>query len=468
MPRTTNTSSLATPQARGLRDAEPTQAVPRRIPLHRGIGAHFSVHCVALSVLLAAVLPNSLAAQASEDDSAESVSDAEFEASLQESAQWQRPRLLLVAARRTPRGLLAQISDTLQGVVEVVDDAAFARQARRQGLPPESHEAFEANLAEQNVELAVVVSQGRRRGRSTVVLTYREGEGGFVLLEEEHPLGGNRLTEEIVERIRSEVRLALAALTRPEGSEGAPAAPVLPVQPDSDEPETTPGGVVRVAISAGGGIGARQFLLPTTSGDIRLSTSIFPAARLRLGIDGRSRPDARFSYGAHLTYLSSVGLRTTDSGLGGSRQTPSRAQRIDAGLRFGYRFADPTESAGLSVELGYSLRRFASEAAVTLPDFSLSGPRLALGLRVPLFDGRLAFVLLPEVHFLVAIDEALRDQGIKSFALGVGGEARIAVRLIDALFVELSYRESHALLTSPRGDAEDIERFGALSITYTP
>jgi len=415
-------------------------------------------------LLLVLALPHvaSVAAQDTAESGAEEVSEAEI--------PWELPRALLVRGRRLPQTTARQVAEALTGVLEIVDDATFVRGARARGLPPTSDAAFEALVGDMDLALIVVMERGRIRGGSTLQVTYREGSSGFQLLDEEHPLSGANLTEEIVERLRGEVRLTLAATSRPTGGGETAPSPILESpQRDEDAPPQTPGAVVSVQVEAGAGIGQRSFSLPTPTGVVQLTTSAFPAARVALALDGRPKPSARLSYGGELDYVTSVGLRTTDERLDGTeRETPSRSQRLDFALRLGYRFGEPVETPSLRVALGWSLRRFSSEAPVTLPDYSLSGPRLAVGFRLPLLGGRLSFELVPEAHLMVRIGDPLEEQGVGLPALAIGGVGSVRVRIVDALEVRASFRESHALLDNARGSVRDVERYATVSFRYVP
>lgn len=427
------------------------------------------------SPLLGIVLVPSLAS--AQEDEADDVGDEGEDAGDAGSGEdidtsdWQLPRVLVVVGPRVHDAVASQVNDVLRGVAEVSDGRGFVRRAQREGLRPTSDTAYERLLAEENAALVVELQVGRIRFIQTVRVIYREGRGGFVLLETQHPLSGLRLLGAERRRIADEVRLALAVTTRPPGS--APSTTIADEmrEQSDDRPrdEDTPGSVVEIEVGAGAGMGTRSFRLPTQAGEVRLDTTPFPAARVDLGLHVRPNVDSRVRAGFALSYATSIALRTTDRRIDGStRETGSRSQRLDAQVDLDLRLGASREAAELTIGLGWTLRRFSSEAPVTIPDFGLGGPRLELGLRVPLLDGRLVIHAAPDLQLLVRASDALRDAGLDGASLALGGGASLSYRLVDALRARLSYRESHALLGSDRGDGRDVDRYLALQLVYAP
>ncbi len=439
------------------------------------------IHPVWRLLLLTALLataPSALHAQADDDgdDQGEAASEevaSEAEGEEVDTSDWQLPRAMIVVGPRVRDAVASQVGDVLRDVAEVVDGRGFARRAQREGLRPTSDTAYERLLADENVALVVELQEGRIRFIPTVRIIYREGNGGFVLLEEQHPLSGLRLLGAERRRIADEVRLALAVTTRPPGSAGPSTtiADELRAEADDDRPrdEDEPGSVIEVEVAAGAGLGTRSFRLPTQAGEVVLGTTPFPAARVDLGLHVRPNVDSRLRAGFALSYETSVGLRITDRRIDGStRDTASRSQRLDAQVDLDIRLGRGREAVELLVGLGWTLRRFSSEAPVTLPDFGLGGPRLELGLRVRLLDGKLIVFAAPDLQVLVAASDSLRDAGLDGASVALGGGGGVSLRLSDALYARLAYRESHALLGSERGDGRDVDRYLALQLVYAP
>ncbi|MBW2462144.1 MAG: hypothetical protein JRH11_10910 [Deltaproteobacteria bacterium] len=385
----------------------------------------------------------------------------------EDPADWQIPKIMVVAHPRTPRTLRRELNELAATIGQLEDEAAYVREARSRGFPPTSAEALEVLLPEMDVALVLVVQVIREGDSRFLSVEYRDGRIGFALLEEVHGLAGNSLRDEARERMRAEARLALAAITRPPGAPPPANLPVPEVIAAGPPPE--PGAAVHVFIGAGFGFGMRRFEMPTSLGIVRLSTDPFPAISLGLGLDYEPEARGRLSVRGELSYLTSVGLEVTDNRTDGSSlTTPARSQRFDVRLGALYRIASGPTGVALGGALGFGLRAFDAEAAVTLPDYSLSGFSLRLSLVLPLLEGRLQIRVDPEVEWIAFVDDGLTQAGIGSSAVSVGAEARLLFQIAGPFHAEVLYRESHVFLDSSAGDAGDVERYGTLGIVYRP
>jgi hypothetical protein len=382
--------------------------------------------------------------------------------------EWQAPKVMVVAAPRTPRELLREVNDLLSEVGQLEGSDTFVREARARGYAPDGAEAFEVLLPEMDLALVLVISVIREEGERRLRVEYRDGRIGFALLEEAHPLAGDRLRAESRERIVAESRLALAAITRPPG---APAPEGLPeaAGEEREGPAPEPGAAVHVFLGAGFGFGMRSFELPTRVGIVRLDTDPFPAVSLRLGLDYEPTAQGRVNLRGDLSYVTSVGLEVTDIRTDGTTlKTPSRSQRVDVRLGATYRLADGPDGVSLGGALGFGLRAFDSEAAVTLPDYALSGFSVRLSLVLPLLEGRLAIEVHPELEWVAFVDDGLTQEGVGDSAVAIGAEGRLLFRIAGPFHAELFYRESHAFLDSELGDSGDVERYATLGLLYRP
>lgn len=375
------------------------------------------------------------------------------------------PRVLIVPEPRTPRSLVVQVSEILDSVGERVDSDAYVREARARGLPPDSEEAFDQLLGEQNVALVVVV--GRSARRDSVHLIYREGRLGFALLEEDHPLAGREIPAEQANRILAEARLALAAVTRPTGGGPAPEPVPMDRAPRAPRRRTQAGTAVHVGVTGGLGAGTRSFEIDTDAGLVRLGTSVFPAAVLALRVQIEPEARGRLELEGALRYLTSVGLRTTDQR--SDLETASRAQRLELQGIARYRLGETATSVSLEAAIGWALRTFSNETPVSLPDYALGGPTAGAAMTLPLLDGKLRLVLGPEVHLVLSVGDELSGAGAGTPGFALGIEAGAHYTLSGTLSVAALYRESHATMpTEMNGTASDIERFAALTVSYQP
>lgn len=398
-----------------------------------------------------------------------SADDAAFEASLAESGEgaggeaWAAPTILVVARRDTPDSVVTDVRTLMSTAGELVDASDYEREARSRGLPPESAEAMQAILPELHPDLDLVLVVGTNRpARATLVLLNYHDRFGLEMLVEAHSLEGQLLTEESRARTLAETRLALAVITRPRGG-------LQEIGGGVEPGERAPGLAVHVGIEAGAGFGTRQIEVPSAAGVLALETAVFPSVALQLAIDVEPTARGQLTIGADLEYLTSIALITTDMRVDGTvRETSSRSQRLSAGLRVSYRLEPSLDGVSLGASLAWSALTFSSEAPVTLPDYTLQGPVLALGVVVPLVSRLITISLFPEAQWIVDVGEALSGLGVSSSAAAVGGSARIRVRILNELFADVTYRESHAFLGGDLGGGNDVERFGAVRFVYRP
>jgi hypothetical protein len=427
------------------------------------VSARSLSRALALSLLSTSAFASRAAAQ-EESAAVEAASEgATSEGTTTEADAGDFPSVLVVARRDTPDTLVYDVETFLGEACQVLDSSDYYREARSRGLPPESAEAMAQILPELHpgLDLVVVVGANRRTRASLVSLAYHDRHG-FQILEEEHSIRGNMMTDESRGRVLSEVRLGLAVITRPEGGLRELGGGVAPA------PEVAPGLAVHVAVQAGAGFGTREISLDTQNGVVGLDTAFFPTAGVQLAVDVEPTARGQLTLGADAEYLTSFALTSADRRIDGTvRETASRSQRIAAGVRLHYRVEPALEAVSLGVGLAWSALSFASEAPVSLPDSTLQGPLLTLSVIIPVAERLLTFTLAPEAQWIVDVGSGLSAIGVDSTGASVGGSARVRLRLLDELFVDATYRESHAFLgtASGRGGA-DVERFATLRLVY--
>lgn len=372
------------------------------------------------------------------------------------------PSVLVVARRDTPDTLVYDVEGFLGEACQLIDAADYLREARSRGLAPEAPEAMAQILPELHPALDLVVVVGaNRRTRATLVSLHYYDRHGFQILDEEHSIRGNMLTDESRGRVLAEVRLGLAVITRPTGGLSELGGGVAPG-------EATPGVAVHVAVQAGAGFGTREMALSTRNGSVGLETAFFPSAAVSLSVDVEPTARGQLTLGADAEYLTSFALASADRRIDGTvRETASRSQRIAAGARLHYRLEPSLDAVSLGVGLAWSALSFSSEAPVSLPDSTLQGPVLSLSLIIPVAERLLTFTLAPEAQWIVDVGSGLGAIGVESTGAAVGGTARIRLRLIDELFADVTYRESHAFLSTENGQGgSDVERFASLRFVY--
>lgn len=373
------------------------------------------------------------------------------------------PSVLVVARRDTPDVLVYDVESFLGEACQLIDSSTYLREARARGLAPETPEAMAAILPEMHPELDLVVVLGaNRRSRATAATLHYYDRHGFEILEEEHPIVGNMLTDDARRRVLAEVRLGLAVITRPRGGLVELGGGVAP------RPEVQPGLAVHVSIAAGAGLGTRELVVEGRTGVVGLDPALFPAAAVQLSVDVEPVARGQWTVGADAEFLTSFALVSADRRVDGSvRETASRSQRIAASLRASYRVDTSLDAIALGLGLGWGALGFSSEAPVSVPDYTLQGPVLGLGVSIPLADRTVLIALSPEVQWIVDVGSGLASLGVSPLGASVGGMARVRLRLLGELAAELVYRESHAFLTTETGGGSDVERFATLRLLYS-
>ncbi len=375
---------------------------------------------------------------------------------------YEPPTVLVIGQRGVPDVLLDEVRALLAQAGTLVDVGGYEREARSRGLAPDAPATIAAIAPELFPDLDLVLVVGANRpSRATLVSLAYHDRFGLQILDEEHAIRGNLLTDESRARTLAEVRLALAVITRPRGGLPQLGGGVAPGA-------ATPGLAVRVLIEAGAGFGTREFSVATAAGVLRLDTAIFPSAAVQLSVDIEPVARGQLTLGADAEYLTSFALVTTDQRIDGStRETASRSQRIAAGARFSYRVEPSLDAVTIGAALGWSALSFSSQAPVSLPDYTLQGPVLTLALSVPIASRLVTITLAPEAQWIVDVGGALRAIGVDASGASVGGSARIRFRVLEQFFVDVTYRESHAFLSAAAGGGSDVERFAAVRLVYS-
>jgi len=424
---------------------------------------------VLMLVAASALLPlHSLQAQFTIDQDASAAEDEIVDADPDSAAveeieeeEWDRPKILVIRAPRTPDRLMRGVLELVSPVGEIVDWREFEREARRSGLSATADASLETMLRDRDITLIIIVGRRVVNRRPVIALSYREGRFGTPMLSEEHPIFGDSIPDRVAERIQAETILAVTALTRP----------AMRDTPDATTNDSAPvqaGAVVQFGVSAGLGVGSRGFEGPLEAGSVRLETSVFPSATMQIRTLFEPVARGRFSMQAELEYQTSVGLRTTDTRIDGStRETSSRAQRLDLGLALSLRLGDSPTAVTLGLWAGYATRIFDTEAPVSLPDYSLGSVATGLRVTIPLGSERIVLMASPTLEFVFPVGDGLNAAAPEP-GIAYGGMARLQIGLTSAWALEAIYRESHATLPASVGSVRDVERFATLGVVYAP
>jgi hypothetical protein len=176
--------------------------------------------------------------------------------------------------------------------------------------------------------------------------------------------------------------------------------------------------------------------------------------------------DEDLAVGAELVYQTSLDHEVDETHVAGATETIGlRAHRFGAllALRIG-------SARGFHVApgLGAAARALHPEVHHLLtPSYTLAGPVARIAVRIP-FGDSVALRLVPEAQWF-GVGDALQELGVESSGFAIGGDASLTIALGAALALELSYRQSHAIMSSTDGDgATDVERFTTARAVWTP
>jgi len=174
-------------------------------------------------------------------------------------------------------------------------------------------------------------------------------------------------------------------------------------------------------------------------------------------------PREEFSFTVLLRYQTSLGLTIEERPPFALRnRIDARAERAELSVAPAFRPGSSTTAPALAFPVGFGLRSFWPEVhEMMTPGYTLLGPQLRAELVLPLGDV-LALRVGPELQVIIAIDESIRAEGVDRSGLAYGGEAVLRLRLGPVFALELTYRQSHAVVATfwtGRADFEDVERF---------
>jgi hypothetical protein len=205
------------------------------------------------------------------------------------------------------------------------------------------------------------------------------------------------------------------------------------------------------------GAGTHESSLPTSNGTEHVAAHAFSAWGFELRAAAPVTDKLRV--GGVVSYATSLGYELTRPIFSGSvESSAARSQELGAHilaeLGVGHYLVVP-------VMLGYTFSAFRTNLPLTAAaSYLLSGPRLAAGLQLLLFDARLSLLALPEVGATLTTSDALRSAGLARRGLEYGWTAGIDVRLPYQLQIGVRYREARAnLAADAAGSFRATERF---------
>jgi hypothetical protein len=373
---------------------------------------------------------------------------------------------MVIAIDPTAAPFCAQVEAAL-GDFDVRPDPGYLDRAAQAGLDPIADTTLAQLVPSLGADLVLVPEAANDL---VLELEYRDGHNGQSLGMVEVPLSNGALGWAGRRMLPGETRQRLGAVSQ--GSAGA-IDPEAGLGGEATDPEAGLGGeagwgaddaeldgptVAELHMSIGTGVGTRSLELTRDSAPQSFDTG--PFAALDLVTSLLFRMSRGVALGPSFVYQTSMMHEVTERHLSGAPRTMDiRSHRFEAAALAAFSLGDDADAPVLSGTLGYGVRNLSPEVHHLLtPRYTLSGPFARIGFSFTLAEG-FSLRLAPEAQWLPQVGEELRDLGIDGSGLAFGGQAGAAVELSEELSVELSYRESHALLSATEGDPSDVERY---------
>ena len=341
------------------------------------------------------------------------------------------------------------VSEALESGLDdwgVTPDPGYYDEAMREGLNPASDDALERLIPPLRARLALVP----RSGDDTAVLVeFRDGSTGASLGDATIPLEAGGLGEAGHRALDSEIR----------GRLGAPRAAASGSEAETTAAESGAESSLRplLRVYGGLGLGTRSFDWPGASERLAVDMGFFPA--LDAGIRFMVGIGNTFALGAAFAYQTSFATEIEEAHLAGQPDTLRvRAHRFDAtfetqiGHRDGFQV---TPGVGVAT---HNLRPEVHH--LRTPSYSLVGPVLRVGFRIPL--GPLALRVAPEAQWLFT-DDPLVEIGVSGSGPALGGELALQFPIARTLALEVASRGVRAWL--PARDASKATDTGFFATT---
>jgi hypothetical protein len=194
------------------------------------------------------------------------------------------------------------------------------------------------------------------------------------------------------------------------------------------------------------GMGMFSSSLPGVNGTRRVEPAWFPVAGVRiLGLQAFGRP---LRFGAELSYLSSTAFDVTRSiAPDAIEQGNARAQELNLLGRVAIALDQRAHPMLLPISLGYGFDAFTTNVPLTgAQTYLLSGPRMALGIELPLWAERVNLAARAELGANLTDTAALRNSGVSAFGVQYAWQAEADVQLSEVLRLGLRVRQADVQL----------------------
>jgi hypothetical protein len=337
------------------------------------------------------------------------------------------------------------------GAWGVVPDLGYYAEAMREGLDPSSDIALERLIPPLQARLALVPRAG---DEESVLIEFRDGGSGASLGDATIPLEGGALGGGGKRILDSEIS----------GRLGVP-PPAAEESGEAGTPESAGDDALRplVRVYGGAGIGTRSFDWPGLGSRYAVETGAFAA--LEAGIRFMVGVGDSLALGAAFAYQTSVAHQIEETHIAGQPDTLDiRAHRFDATFVVQ---VGPKDGFQVIPGAGVAFHNLRPEIHhLRTPSYSLVGPVLRIGIRIPL--GPIALRIAPEAHWLFT-DEPLEEIGVRGSGPALGAELALEFPIGRAFALELTARDVRAWIPANDGSkATDTGLFATTRLVWQP
>ncbi|HET8935179.1 MAG TPA: hypothetical protein VFN67_17140 [Polyangiales bacterium] len=210
---------------------------------------------------------------------------------------------------------------------------------------------------------------------------------------------------------------------------------------------------LRIQLDAG--VGTHSSSLPGVNGTRRIDPAWFPLAGFRLmGLQAYGAP---LRFGAELTYVSSTAFEVSRA----LEQGHARAQELNVLGRVAFALDDRPKPILVPISLGYGFDAFTTDIPLGgAQPYLLSGPRVAVGIELPLWAERVNIAGRVELGANITDTAALRSAGASGSGVQYAFQAEADVQLTELLRLGVRFRQAEAQLpVSSSGSFHEQRRF---------
>ena len=416
----------------------------------------------------------------------------------------QSDKILVVSGAGVPGKLEEDVADAMGNVGSVMSSSGYTGNLRARHQEPDSEEALTKLAPQMGATLIVVLGVSRNK----LDVAFRNGHTGRVIDEESVPARGKhpKLAPPMRRKLAAAAKRAMskvgpapspspqpsersypqqqAAPAKPSRPVAAPMRPTVPARPqpqpqaqaeeeedEESEEASSEGGEekpeepaakgksfdegIAFLLSAGGGVGSRSILVPTSpsrAGGNQIDTSMAPALDISVGLEIALGESMLLRVGG--AYRTLFALNATYFTPTGQAESSLSSHSVIVGGSLGF-LTNGHNSLAIHVFLGWAYRGM-SAAEPTLPSMSVQGPAIRPEFHIPFgSSGNVVLRIAPEFILILSASAKLPANvaGLQSVGYGFGGEASLDFKISPSFGLGVQVREARALVPSGWGNS---------------